>query len=137
MEETKPDRDLDPQKLLRIASLAREVLEEMRRTGPQGDGADNLAAVYRQVRKQLAAALPESLVEELDSIEIDMAFKDGATHDEVRLAYAALIGWLGGLFQGMQAATLQAHAMAELESRLGQDGQAASDKTKPLKEGYL
>ncbi|HEX2179343.1 MAG TPA: proteasome activator [Actinomycetota bacterium] len=103
MEEMPDERPLDPTKLMRIAGTVREVLEEARRMQPTKEAAAELAALYGRVKKQLEDALPEFLVTELDSMELDLPFRDGATAEEVRVAYSALIGWMGGLFQGLQA----------------------------------
>ena len=52
----------------------------------------------------MVQGLPNTLRRELDAMDLGLPFKDGATPQEVRLAYAGLIGWLSGLFQGLQAA---------------------------------
>jgi proteasome activator-like protein len=112
------DRPLDAEKLLRLASLAGQVLEEAR----QMDAADEstargLAALHGRVTSQLYEALPNSLVEELKAMDLHQPFADGATGQEVRLAYAGLIGWLGGLLQGLQAAMQMAHMQQLQQAR--------------------
>lgn len=106
------DRPLDPEKLLRIASLAREVLEECRKMDPDEHTAAELAALHNRVTAQLYEALPQHLIDELEAIDIDLPFHDGPTAPEVRIAYSGLIGWLGGLFQGLQAA-MQVQALSQ------------------------
>jgi hypothetical protein len=98
------DRPLDPEKLLRLASLVREVLDEARSLDPDKTPNTKLASLHQRVTDQVRTALPNSLVEELDALALSEAFKDGTSAPEVRLAYSGLIGWLGGLFQGLQAA---------------------------------
>lgn len=133
--DTTPDRPIDPQKLLRIASLAREVLEEARKMGPESSTAPGLASLYGRVQGQLAEALPKELFDELEAIDLDMTFDDGATGDDVRVAYSGLIGWLGGLFQGLQA-SVQMQTLVQLEK--GAEGEEDEDASKPeKKEGYL
>lgn len=132
------DRPLDPQKLLRIANLTREVLEEARKLGPDDSSVAELAALYKRVKEQLKLALPNFLVEELDQMELDLPFHDDATASEVRVVYSALIGWLGGLFQGLQASA-QAQVLSQLP---GSDGDKADEKAVEQslpaeKEGYL
>lgn len=130
-----PDRPIDPQKLLRIASLAREVLEEARKMGPDSSTAPGLASLYGRVQGQLAEALPKELFDELEAIDLDMTFSDGATGDDVRVAYSGLIGWLGGLFQGLQA-SVQMQTLLQLEKGpLGEEDEDAPKSEK--KEGYL
>lgn len=110
------DRPLDPEKLLRIASMAREVLEEVRKMEPAPETVSELASLHGRVTKQLYAALPEGLVDELEAIDLDFSFDSEVTGQEVRLAYSGLIGWLGGLFQGLQAA-MHMQSLAQLQQR--------------------
>src|SRR5688500_4416970 len=139
MEEIPEERPLDPTKLMRIASMVREILDEARRMQPTKEAAEELAALYGRVRKQLDEALPEFLVTELDAMQLDLPFKDGATAEEVRMAYSALIGWMGGLFQGLQASFQAQAAVQQLEQ-----GPSIADLPgntnghgKPKREGYL
>lgn len=110
------ERTLDPPKLIRLANLAREVLEEVRQLEPEDSTVQDLAALYRRVEDQLKDAMPQVLAEELDSMELAMPFRDAASQAEVRLAYSGLIGWLGGLFQGLHASLLAAGPVLELGS---------------------
>ena len=104
------ERPLDAEKLLRLANLAGQVLEEARQLDPADENtAGTLAALHGRVTDQLRAALPQSLADELEAMDLDEAFSDGATPQEVRIAYAGLIGWLGGLLQGLQTAMQMAH----------------------------
>lgn len=106
-EVSQDDRPLDPEKLLRLAGLVKAVLDELRQMDPRQTGehtAEELAALYQRVSTQVAEGLPNTLRRELDAMDLGLPFKDGATGQEVRLAYAGLIGWLSGLFQGLQAA---------------------------------
>lgn len=132
------DRPLDPQKLLRIANLTREVLEEARKLGPDDSSVTELAALYKRVKEQLNLALPNFLVEELDQMELDLPFRDDATASEVRVVYSALIGWLGGLFQGLQASA-QAQVLSQLPGPEGTqpDEKPDQESLPEKKEGYL
>jgi Protein of unknown function (DUF2587) len=106
-EVSQDDRPLDPEKLLRLAGLVKGVLEELRQMDLRETGeqtAEELAALYQRVSSQVAEGLPNTLRSELEATDLGLPFKDGATGQEVRLAYAGLIGWLSGLFQGLQAA---------------------------------
>ncbi|HYO00262.1 MAG TPA: proteasome activator, partial [Actinomycetota bacterium] len=92
LEEIPEERPLDPTKLMRIASMVREILDEARRMQPTKEAAEELASLYGRVKTQLDEALPEFLVAELDDMQLDLPFKDGATAEEVRMAYSGLIG---------------------------------------------
>ncbi|HVF12388.1 MAG TPA: proteasome activator, partial [Actinomycetota bacterium] len=116
----------------------REVLEEARKLGPEDSSVAELAALYQRVKEQLKMALPNFLFEELDQMELDLPFRDEATASEVRVVYSALIGWLGGLFQGLQAS-----AQAQVQSQLPPSGELPDQEKPPEqtlpaeKEGYL
>lgn len=133
------ERPIDPTKLMRIASLVREVLDEARRMPATQEAATELAALYGRVKKQLEDALPEFLVDELEEMELDLPFQDGATADEVRVAYSGLIGWLGGLFQGLQASFQAQSAVSQLEQAEHgeQPEKPFSGGVRHKKEGYL
>jgi hypothetical protein len=92
---------LDPQRLLRIAGLTREVLEEARRIGPEPGAVGHLRDVHGQITKELKEALPAELYDELD--ELTPEIRNG-TLEELALAHAEILGWLEGLFQGTQLA---------------------------------
>lgn len=112
------DRPLDAEKLLRIASLAGQVLEEARRMEiTNEDTAKKLAALHTRVTDQLYEALPNVLADELRAMDLQQPFADGATGQDVRIAYSALIGWLGGLLQGLQAAMQMAHMQQLQQAR--------------------
>jgi hypothetical protein len=137
--EVQADRPLDPAKLLRMAALVREVLDEVRKMDPSPTSASQLAELYGRVKLQLTDALPEFLASELDAIQLDLPFRDDdITTDEVRMAYAGLIGWLGGLFQGLQASFQAHHQMQLARSQQGQQELAGQPDLIPQqKEGYL
>jgi hypothetical protein len=102
---------LDPQRLLRIAGVTREVLEEARRIKHDAGAVSHLRRVHEQISKELREALPPELYEELDELTPDIS--DG-TLEELALAHAEILGWLEGLFQGTQLA-IQAQAAHALD----------------------
>jgi hypothetical protein len=102
---------LDPQRLLRIAGVTREVLEEARRIKHDAGAVAHLRRVHEQITKELREALPPELYEELDELTPDI--RDG-TLEELALAHAEILGWLEGLFQGTQLA-IQAQAAQALD----------------------
>ncbi len=107
-----PGHTLDPQRLLRIAGVVREVLEEARRIRPEAGAIDHLRRVHEQITSELREALPRELWAELDDLTPDL--KDGTTLEELALAHAEILGWLEGLFQGTQLA-LQMQAAQAME----------------------
>jgi Protein of unknown function (DUF2587) len=106
-----PGFALDPQRLLRIAGVTREVLEEARRIRPEPGAVDHLRRVHGQITDELRSTLPAALFEELDKLTPDI--RDGSL-EELSLAHAEILGWLEGLFQGTQLA-LQVQAAQALQ----------------------
>lgn len=98
------DRPLDPEKLLRLASLVRAVLDEAKALDPDSTPSQELANLHTRITSEMREALPNALIEELQSIGLEDTFADGATGPEIRIAYSGLVGWLQGLFQGLSAA---------------------------------
>jgi hypothetical protein len=100
-----------PGKLLRIAMMIREMLEEVRRAPLDADAREHLAEIHDRVIGELKTALSGPLAEEL--ARITHPFDDVPSEAELRIAHAQLLGWLEGLFQGIQAAiATQQMAMA-------------------------
>ena len=106
-----------PAKLLRIAMMVRETLEEVRRAPLDESARVNLAEIHERVVEELKKGLSEPLAEELDRITLTLEDSDIPSEAELRIAQAQLLGWLEGLFQGIQAAiaTQQMSMAAQLE----------------------
>ena len=105
----------EPAKLLRIASMVRELLDETRQTSLDEPGRKRLADIYGRAVGELSQVLSEDLREELESLAPSM--EGVPTESELRVAQAQLVGWLEGLFHGIQAAMFsqQAAARAQFE----------------------
>ncbi|MGH2723354.1 MAG: proteasome activator [Actinomycetota bacterium] len=110
-----------PAKLLRIASMIRELVEEVRHTGIDEGGRKRLRTIYERSVDELKETLSEDLQQELE--ELMAPLESSATESEVRVAQAQLLGWLEGLFHGIQAALwsqqMQARAALEQMRRRG------------------
>jgi hypothetical protein len=115
---------VDPQRLLRIAGVTREVLEEARRIRPEPGAVDHLRRVHGRITSELREALPHELFEEL--ADLTPGIKDGSL-EELALAHAEILGWLEGLFQGTQLA-LQLQAARTF-------GDSAQRRRLPAREG--
>ena len=100
-----------PAKLLRIASMIRELVEEVRGSKLDDPGRERLAAIYRTSVDQLKDALSPDLQKELETLMSPL--KQPASEAEVRVAQAQLLGWLEGLFHGIQAALWAQHMQAQ------------------------
>jgi proteasome activator-like protein len=101
----------EPAKLIRIASMIRELVEEVRQTSLDEGGRKRLAAIYHSSVDELKGALSEELRDELDKLAIPL--ESGSSDGEIRVAQAQLLGWLEGLFHGIQAALWAQHMQAQ------------------------
>jgi Bacterial proteasome activator len=124
----------EPAKLLRIASMVRELLEETRQTSLDEPGRKRLADIYGRSVGELSEVLSEDLREELESLAPSM--EGVPTESELRVAQAQLVGWLEGLFHGIQAAMFaqQAAARAQFEE-LRRRGLLAQNPQQPGQPG--
>jgi hypothetical protein len=120
-----------PAKLLRIGSMVKQLLEEVRQAPLDEASRGRLKEIYEQSIRELADGLSPDLVAELDRISIPFD-SDTPSDAELRIAHAQLVGWLEGLFHGIQA-TLVAQQVAaraqldEMRQRSITGGQAAPD----------
>jgi hypothetical protein len=91
-----------PAKVMRIASMARQLLEELRAAPLDEAGRSRLRDIYETSIKQLGDVVSGDLKEELAALSLP--FDDASPSDaELRIAHAQLVGWLEGLFHGIQA----------------------------------
>ena len=100
----------EPAKVMRIGSMIKQLLEEVRNAPLDAAGRRRLADIHHRSIEELKDGLAPELVAELDRIALP--FRDGEPSDaELRIAQAQLVGWLEGLFHGIQA-TLFAQQLA-------------------------
>ena len=99
-----------PAKLLRIGSMVKQLLDEVRQAPLDEASRGRLREIYEQSIRELAEGLSPDLRAELDRVSIP--FDSPTPSDaELRIAHAQLVGWLEGLFHGIQA-TLVAQQVA-------------------------
>ncbi len=106
----------EPSKLIRIASMTRAMLEEVREAPLDDAGRVRLLSIYERSLDELKDVLSDDLVEELDAVFVPMN-DESPSEAELRVAQAQLVGWLEGLFHGIQASLIsqQMAASAQLE----------------------
>ncbi|MFY9586154.1 MAG: proteasome activator [Actinomycetota bacterium] len=105
-----------PAKLLRLAVMVRELLEEVRRAPLDENAREHLRDIHAKVIAELKTGLSGALAEELERISMPLPSEGVPSESEIRIAQAQILGWLEGLFQGIQAAiaTQQLAAQAQL-----------------------
>jgi hypothetical protein len=110
-----------PAKVMRIGSMVKQLLEEVRAASLDEAGRERLKHIYEQSVTELSESLSPDLRDELAGLV--PPFASATPSDaELRVAQAQLVGWLEGLFHGIQA-TLFAQQMAarqQLEQMRGQ-----------------
>ena len=100
----------EPAKVLRIGSMVKTLLDEVRQAPLDEKSRTRLREIYEQSIHDLSEGLSPDLVAELDRMALP--FDDEApSESELRIAQAQLVGWLEGLFHGIQA-TLMSQQMA-------------------------
>src|SRR5919108_5317606 len=91
-----------PAKVRRIASRARQLLEEVRHAPLDRASRNRLREIYDTSIKELAEVLSSDLREELTRLSLPFG-EEVPSDAELRVAHAQLVGWLEGLFHGIQA----------------------------------
>ncbi len=94
---------IEPGKVMRIGSMVKQLLEEVRASSLDEASRERLAEIYERSIVELSGALSPDLQEELRNLTLP--FRDGEvpSEGEIRVAKAQLVGWLEGLFHGIQA----------------------------------
>ena len=102
----------EPAKVMRIGSMVKMLLEEVRSAPLDEASRERLAEIYERSVTELSMALSPDLQEELHALALPFD-SDGTvpSEGELRVAKAQLVGWLEGLFHGIQA-TLMAQQFA-------------------------
>jgi hypothetical protein len=116
-----------PSKIMRIGTMVRALLEEARAADLDEPGRDRLRAIYDTSINELSSTLSPDLQAELQRLAHPFAkSEEPPSGSELRIAQAQLVGWLEGLFQGIQATMFaqQVAARQQLESmrQLGPGG---------------
>jgi hypothetical protein len=99
-----------PAKVMRIGSMVRQLLEEVRQAPLDEAGRARLREIYDISVQELASGLSPDLAAELDRLTMPLV-AETPSEAELRIVQAQLVGWLEGLFHGIQA-TLFAQQMA-------------------------
>ncbi|MDQ7907098.1 bacterial proteasome activator family protein [Phytohabitans sp. ZYX-F-186] len=116
-----------PAKVMRIGSMIKQLLEEVKAAPLDEASRSRLREIHKRSITELEDGLAPELREELE--RLSLPFEDGATpsEGELRVAQAQLVGWLEGLFHGIQAALVaqQMAARLQLEQMRGGGGRPA------------
>ncbi len=100
-----------PAKVMRIGSMIRQLLDEVKAAPLDEASRARLKEIHTSSIKELEDGLAPELIEELDRLTLPFADGSAPSDAELRIAQAQLVGWLEGLFHGIQT-TLFAQQMA-------------------------
>lgn len=106
----------EPSKIIRIASMTRALLDEARAAGLDEGGRVKLTQIHDRSLTELREVLSDDLLEEFDEVFEPIRSDEVPSESVLRIVQAQLIGWLEGLFHGIQAslASQQMAAQAQL-----------------------
>ena len=110
-----------PAKVMRIGSMIKLLLEEVKAAPLDEAARKRMGEIYSQSITELEQGLAPELIEELERLSLPFSGQDAPSESELRIAQAQLVGWLEGLFHGIQAAVFaqQMAAKAQLEQMRG------------------
>jgi hypothetical protein len=100
-----------PAKVMRVGNMIRQLLEEVRAAPLDEKSRVRLKDIHASSIKELEDGLAPELIDELERLSLPFAEDEVPSEAELRIAQAQLVGWLEGLFHGIQT-TLFAQQMA-------------------------
>jgi len=106
-----------PAKVMRIGSMIKQLLEEVRSAPLDEASRTRLRDIHRRSIAELEQGLAPELVDELERLTLPFTDDRVPSESELRIAQAQLVGWLEGLFHGIQTALFaqQMAAQAQFE----------------------
>jgi len=106
-----------PAKVMRIGSMIKQLLEEVKSAPLDEAARARLRDIHARSLSELEDGLAPELVEELNRLSLPLTDDDAPSEAELRIAQAQLVGWLEGLFHGIQTALFaqQMAARAQFE----------------------
>jgi hypothetical protein len=129
----------EPGKVMRIGSMVKQLLEEVRQAPLDEASRERLAEIYERSIVEVSGALSPDLQEELHSLALPFRPDVVPSEAEIRVAKAQLVGWLEGLFHGIQAtlfaqqiaARQQCEQLRQLPGGAGAPGQRPPQGDRP------
>lgn len=106
---------LQPTKLIRIASMTRAMLEEARQASLDESGRAVLKTIHQRSLDELREVLSDDLLQEFNEIIVPIVGDEVPSASVIRISQAQLIGWLEGLFHGIQASLVSQQMAAQAQ----------------------
>jgi hypothetical protein len=119
-----------PAKVMRIATMVRQLLEEVRHSPMDDASRARMREIYETSVKELSGVLSPDLQDELQRLSLPFGAQS-PSEAELRVAHAQLVGWLEGLFHGIQAMLFaqQAESRARFEEMRRHSLPASEDQS--------
>jgi len=127
------DSITEPAKVMRIGRMISRLLDEVKDAPLDDASRARLSQIYDQSIDELAGGLDEDLAKELHRITSPFTEDVTPSDAELRIAQAQLVGWLEGLFQGLQTALVAQH----ISARLNEGTHPAIPQAAPVTEPIL
>jgi hypothetical protein len=105
----------EPAKVMRIGMMIKQLLEEVRGTDLDDASRGRLREIHASSLRELETALAPELREELERLVEPFAAEEPPSTGELRIAQAQLVGWLEGLFHGIQTALVAQQMAARVQ----------------------
>jgi hypothetical protein len=105
----------EPAKVMRIGTMIKQLLDEVRSAPLDAAARARLAEVHERSLKELEDGLSPELVQELHRITLPFVDDQTPSDAELRIAQAQLVGWLEGLFHGIQTALVAQQMAAQAQ----------------------
>ncbi|WP_130509906.1 bacterial proteasome activator family protein [Krasilnikovia cinnamomea] len=114
-----------PAKVMRIGSMIKQLLEEVRAAPLDEASRGRLREIHQRSIKELEDGLAPELQDELERLSLPFTGDTPPSEGELRIAQAQLVGWLEGLFHGIQAALVAQQMAARLQLEQMRSGRPA------------
>jgi hypothetical protein len=114
-----------PAKVMRIGSMIKQLLEEVRAAPLDEASRGRLREIHQRSIVELEDGLAPELQEELERLSLPFEGEAPPSESELRIAQAQLVGWLEGLFHGIQAALVAQQMAARLQLEQMRGGRPA------------
>ncbi|HEX6871894.1 MAG TPA: bacterial proteasome activator family protein [Micromonosporaceae bacterium] len=114
-----------PAKVMRIGSMIKQLLEEVKAAPLDDQARQRLTEIHKRSITELETGLAPELVDELERLSLPFAAGSTPSDAELRMAQAQLVGWLEGLFHGIQAALVAQQMAARLQLEQMRTGRPA------------
>jgi hypothetical protein len=114
-----------PAKVMRIGSMIKQLLEEVRAAPLDEASRGRLREIHQRSIVELEDGLAPELREELERLSLPFEGEAAPSESELRIAQAQLVGWLEGLFHGIQAALVAQQMAARLQLEQMRGGRPA------------